>query len=65
MEKICMQDELLNYNLEGKWNDYVGVQKELLNVLRKENFFAESEVTNVQTVKTAKDSNITQIKMDC
>lgn len=49
MEKICIQDELLNYNLEGKWNDYVGVQKELLNVLRKENFFAESEVTNVQT----------------
>lgn len=49
MEKICMQDELLHYNLEGKWNDYIGVQKEILNVLRKENFFAESEVTNAQT----------------
>lgn len=38
MEKICMQDELLHYHLNGKWNDYVGVQKEVLNVLREGNF---------------------------
>lgn len=49
MEKICMNEELMRYNLTGKWNDYIGVQKEVLNVLRKEDFFTESEVINVQT----------------
>lgn len=49
MEKICMNEELMYYNLAGRWNDYIGVQKEVLNVLRKENFFSESEVINVQT----------------
>lgn len=49
MEKICMQDELLHYNLEGKWNDYIGVQKEVMNVLKEGDFFVDSEVTNKQT----------------
>lgn len=49
MEKICMKDELLHYNLEGKWNDYIGVQKEVLDVLRGEYFFMDSDVINAQT----------------
>ncbi len=49
MEKICMREELLHYNLDGKWNDYIGVQKEVLNALRKEKFFAEDEVINAPT----------------
>ena len=27
MERICKKEELLLYRLEGKWNDYIGVQK--------------------------------------
>lgn len=49
MESICKKDELLRYNLEGKWNDYIGVQKEVLKVLRKENFFTDDKVINHQT----------------
>ena len=49
MESVCKKDELLRYNLEGKWNDYIGVQKEVLKVLRKENFFTDDKVINHQT----------------
>lgn len=38
MENISMEKELSLYNLDGKWNDYTGVQKEVLQVLRKESF---------------------------
>ena len=40
MKNICMQEELDFYNLDRKWNDYVGVQKEVLKVLRSANYFA-------------------------
>lgn len=33
MESINMKQELSIYNLEGKWNDYIGIQKEVLRVL--------------------------------
>ncbi len=49
MEKVCKKEELLRYNLEGKWNDYIGVQKEVLKVLREENFFTDDKVINQQT----------------
>lgn len=49
MESVCKKDELLRYNLEGKWNDYIGVQKEVLKVLRKENFFTDDKVIIHQT----------------
>ncbi len=48
MKNICMQEELFRYNLEGKWNDYIGVQKEVLNVLRKEKYFTD-DVINTKT----------------
>ncbi|MBE5881643.1 MAG: hypothetical protein E7289_05010 [Lachnospiraceae bacterium] len=49
MKKICMAEELARYNLDGKWNDYVGVQKEVLRVLRKEEFFTKEEIINRKT----------------
>ena len=39
MESISMAKELSLYNLEGKWNDYIGGQKEVLRVLREIGFF--------------------------
>lgn len=36
---IFMEDELSRYNLDGKWNDYVGVQKCIVEKLRNEGFF--------------------------
>jgi len=32
MISINSKDELSLYNLEGKWNDYIGVQKEVVAV---------------------------------
>ena len=49
MESICMAKELSLYNLEGKWNDYIGVQKEVIRVLREIGFFSEKEVCNRET----------------
>lgn len=46
MISINTKDELSLYSLEGKWNDYIAVQKEVLNVLREENFFERNEVVN-------------------
>ncbi len=49
MRRIDLKVELSKYNLEGKWNDCVGVQKEVLQVLRNENFFDKQEVINKMT----------------
>lgn len=49
MISINSKDELSLYNLEGKWNDYVGVQKEVITVLREENFFDQVAVLNNKT----------------
>lgn len=38
MESIRTKQELSIYHLEGKWNDYVGVQKEVISVLKKVNY---------------------------
>lgn len=46
MISINTKDELSLYNLDGKWNDYIAVQKEVLRVLREEKFFERSEVIN-------------------
>ena len=46
MISINTKDELSLYNLEGKWNDYIAVQKEVLRVLREEKFFEKNEVIN-------------------
>ena len=44
--KIELQKELSQYDLEGKWNDYVGVQKVVLNQLRAEQFFENNYLIN-------------------
>ena len=49
MIKINMDEELRLYNLENKWNDYIGVQKEVLRVLRNTDFFADAEIINRRT----------------
>lgn len=49
MEHICMEQELSRYDLEKKWNDYIGVQKEVLGVLRKNGFFQHDEIINRET----------------
>lgn len=49
MINISINSELSLYNLEGKWNDYIGVQKEVIGILKKENFFDESIIVNQNT----------------
>lgn len=49
MESISTKQELSIYYLDGKWNDYVGVQKEVLRVLRKEGYFSDNEIINKKT----------------
>lgn len=38
MISINSKEELSLYNLEGKWNDYVAVQKEIIAVLKQRKF---------------------------
>lgn len=47
MISINSKDELSLYNLEGKWNDYIGVQKEVLRVLREKKWFENNNVINM------------------
>lgn len=49
MVNINMEKELALYNLEGKWNDYIGVQKEVVSVLKRNGFFINNEVINEAT----------------
>lgn len=49
MINIDMKKELSLYNLEGKWNDYIGVQKEVISFLRKEGYFVNKDVINYET----------------
>jgi len=49
MKNINMEQELSLYNLEGKWNDYIGIQKEVLKVLREEGYFVNNEIVNKKT----------------
>lgn len=44
-----MERELALYHLDGKWNDYIGVQKKVLQVLREEGYFSDNEVINSRT----------------
>lgn len=45
-ENIDLEAELATYNLDGKWNDYIGIQKNVIGKLRKEGFFEDNEVIN-------------------
>ena len=49
MIRISTKDELSLYHLEGKWNDYIGVQKEVLRVLREKKWFENNDVINKGT----------------
>ena len=49
MISINSKEELSLYNLEGKWNDYIGVQKEVLRVLREEKFFENTYIKNIES----------------
>lgn len=49
MVSINTEEELSLYNLEGKWNDYIGVQKEVLKVLKNNSFFVKNIVLNQKT----------------
>ena len=46
MISINTKDELSLYNLEGKWNDYIAVQKEVITVLKEECFFENKVIHN-------------------
>ena len=48
-DRISTEEQLSTFNLEGKWNDYIGVQKEVIPVLRKEGFFDNNEVINEES----------------
>ena len=49
MVSINTEEELSLYNLEGKWNNYIGVQKEVLKVLKNNSFFVKNIVLNQKT----------------
>ena len=44
MININSKDELSLYNLKGKWNDYIAVQKEVISVLKDEDFFEQGNI---------------------
>jgi len=49
LERIIVTDELSIYDLDGKWNDYIGVQKEIISVLKAKGYFNIKEVRNDET----------------
>lgn len=49
MVSINKNNELSMYNLEGKWNDYIGAQKEIIAVLKSKGFFESGTVVNEET----------------
>ena len=48
MESICMEQELSIYNLDRKWNDFVGVQKEIISVLKEKGYFENRDIVNLE-----------------
>lgn len=49
VKRINTKDELEKYKIEGKWNDYIGLQKEIINVLRSEGYFDIRSVINEES----------------
>ena len=47
--EIDVEKEINTYNIASKFNDYVGVQKEVINTLKGEGFFINNVVDNSQT----------------
>lgn len=48
-QSINLQKELASYDLVGKWNDYIGIQKSVIGTLREEGFFENNVVENVES----------------
>lgn len=46
---IDVETELKLFGVETKFNDYIGMQKAILNILRNENFFDNNVVVNIDT----------------
>ena len=49
MIRINTQDDLSLYNLEGKWNDFIAVQKEVIAVLKEEKYFNDNIINNIES----------------
>lgn len=49
MISINSKDELSLYDLGGKWNDYIAVQKEVIAVLKEKKFFEQDNIVNDNT----------------
>ncbi len=46
---INLREELLKYNVDGKWNDYVGLQKRIVGSLKEEGYFENNDVVNKES----------------
>lgn len=46
---VDIDSEIRSYGVETKFNDYIGMQKGVIAVLREEGFFDDNEVTNEET----------------
>lgn len=46
MVSIDLDTELSTFDLEGKWNDYIGVQKAVIPVLKEEGYFTGKKIVN-------------------
>ena len=44
-----MEQELSFFNLDKKWNDYIGAQKEIVSKLKDDQYFECSEIINRET----------------
>lgn len=49
MISISTKNELSLYNLEGKWNDFIAVQKEVIAVLKEEKYFNDNIINNIES----------------
>lgn len=58
MINIDMSAELKRYDIESKFNDYIGMQKAVVNVLKNEGFFDNNVVVNEETKRVKSSNNI-------
>ena len=47
--KIDLGEELASYDVDKKWNDYIGLQKSIIDTLRSEGFFENNVVENMES----------------
>lgn len=49
MDNIEVEKELQYYGLDGRWNDYIGLQKRVVSILRDAKFFDNNTVINQES----------------